>query len=71
MMDKINNPVTLQDILIKKFAEEIAKGIKNYLIKSKIKENEIEIDMRIENVNPYEMKVYTTIHRRELEMMKN
>ena len=70
-MDKIENSVTFQDILINKFAEEIAKGIKNYLIKSKIKENEIEIDMRIENVNPYEMKVYTTIHRKKLEMMKN
>ena len=70
-MDKIENSVTFQDILITKFAEEIAKGIKNYLIKSKIKENEIEIDMSIENVNPYEMKVYTTIHRKKLEMMKN
>lgn len=70
-MDKIENSVTFQDILINKFAEEIAKGIKNYLIKSKIKENEIEIDMSIENVNPYEMKVYTTIHRKKLEMMKN
>ena len=70
-MDKIENSVTFQDILITKFAEEIAKGIKNYLIKSKIKENEIEIDISIENVNSYEMKVYTTIHRKKLEMMKN
>ena len=36
-----------------------------------MKKSEIEIKMEIQTDSPYEMKVITTIHKRELEVIKN
>ena len=55
--------IKIQDLLIKSIAEEINIKVKEYLEKNHIKGSEVEINMEIvENNNPYEIKVITTIN---------
>ena len=58
----------IQDLLIKGLGEEIIIKVKEYLEKNHIKGSEIEINIEIiENDNPYEIKVITTINRKKVE----
>jgi len=70
-MKKIENTITTQELLINGLSREIIKGVNNYLEKQNMKKSEIEISMEIQTNDPYEMKVITTIHKRELEVMKS
>lgn len=70
-MDKLENTVTTQELLINGLSREIIKGVNNYFEKQNMKKSEIEISMEIKTDSPYEMKVITTIHKRKLEVMKN
>ena len=70
-MNKLENTVTTQELLINGLSREIIKGINNYLEKQNMKKSEIEISMEIQTDSPYEMKVITTIKKRKLEVMKN
>jgi len=61
--------IKIQDLLIRGIGEEIVIKIKEYLEKNYIKASEVEINMEIiENNNPYEIKVITTINSKKEEL---
>ena len=61
--------IRIQELLIKGLGEEIIIKVREYLERNHIKGNEVEINMEIvENNNPYEIKVITTINRREAKI---
>ena len=70
-MKKIENTITTQELLINGLSREIIKGVNNYLKEQNMKKSEIEISMEIQTNNPYEVKVITTIHKKELGALKS
>lgn len=65
MEEKIENQVSINDILIKGLADEVIKSVKDYLKKNCVKEEEIRINIEmIENKDPYKIEILTTIYRR-------
>lgn len=61
--------MNIQDYFIKGLGEEIIIKVKEYLEKNHIKESEVETNIEIvENNNPYEIKVITTINRKEAKV---
>ena len=70
-MKEIENTITTQELLINGLSREIIKGVNNYLKEQNMKKSEIEISMEIQTNNPYEVKVITTIHKKELGALKS
>ncbi len=66
---RIDNPISIEDLLIRGLTKEITEGVKNYLEKNHIKREEIEINVEIlEDFDLYKMEIRTTInHKKEIE----